>query len=64
LFGFLFINETTVWPIVPALDDNDDDDDDGGGGAISVMNDWQEKLKYPKKTCPNAVLSTASPHMT
>jgi hypothetical protein len=24
--------------------------------------DWQEKPKYPEKTCPSATLSTTNPH--
>jgi hypothetical protein len=30
-------------------------------GAVSGMNDWEGKLKYSEKTCPNATLSTTSP---
>jgi hypothetical protein len=28
-------------------------------GAISGINEWQGKMKYSEKTCPDAVLSTA-----
>jgi hypothetical protein len=31
-------------------------------GAISEMNEWQGKPKYPEKTCPNVALSCAVPH--
>jgi hypothetical protein len=44
---------TTIWPIVPALDDDDDDNDEeceAIGGMIGRM-----KLKYLEKTCPSTV---------
>jgi hypothetical protein len=34
-------------------------DDDDDYESISAMNEWQEKPKYWKKTCPNAALFSA-----
>jgi hypothetical protein len=30
-------------------------------GAVSAMNEWQGKPKYPEETCPSAALSTTDP---
>jgi hypothetical protein len=38
--------------------------DDDDYGAISGMNEWQGKLKYPEETCPSAALSTTDLHIT
>jgi hypothetical protein len=55
---FLFTNGAGVEPHLlyqPWMMDGDD------CGAISGMNEWQGKPKYPEKTCPSAVLPTADP---
>jgi hypothetical protein len=30
-------------------------------GVIDGMNEWQDKRKYPEKTCPSTALSTTNP---
>jgi hypothetical protein len=66
-YYFLFIYEAGVesspllrQPIIdllyqPWLMDSDD------CGSISGMNEWQGKLKYSKRACPSAALSTTDP---